>query len=187
MNFRTNFFCLVILLVAFVGCGGPAEEPADQADTAPAEATAEVEPTPDEQVAELEQMCADAGPAVAARQAEATLFERVGGRDGLQIVVADTVQRHLVNEQIKHLMANVNTDHLVTLVTDFLVVGTGGEGEYNGLDMASAHAHLELTNADFLAAGGDLGAAMEAAGWGENETQELLCAFVALRGEVVTR
>ena len=45
----------------------------------------------------------------------------------------------------------------------------------------------EIGIADFLAAGGDLGAAMGTAGWGENEQQELLCAFVALRGEVVTR
>ena len=51
-----------------------------------------------------------------------------------------------------------------------------------------AVAALYITlNADFLAAGGDLGAAMEGAGWGENERQEMLCAFVSLRGEVVTR
>jgi len=70
---------------------------------------------------------------------------------------------------------------------DLLVVGTGGEGEYNGRSMPDSHARLEMTNADFLAAGGDLGAAMKNAGWGENEQQELLCAFVGLRGEVVTR
>jgi hypothetical protein len=45
---------------------------------------------------------------------------------------------------------------------------------------------LNLSNADFLAAGSDLGAAMDAAGWGENEKQELLCAFVSLRAQVVT-
>ena len=68
-----------------------------------------------------------------ARQAETTLFERVGGRDGIHTVVADTVQRHLVNDQIKHLMDGVDADHLVMQVTDFLVIGTGGEGEYQSL------------------------------------------------------
>jgi hypothetical protein len=53
--------------------------------------------------------------------------------------------------------------------------------------MVDSHARLEMTNADFLAAGGDLKAAMESADWGEGEQQELLCAFVSLRGEVVTR
>jgi hemoglobin len=130
-------------------------------------------------------MCADAGPAMQGRQAETTLFQRVGGREGLRQVVEGTVQRHLENEEIRHLFDGVDTDRLQTLVTDFLVVGTGGEGEYAGRDMHAAHAHLQLTNAEFLSAGGDLGAAMESAGWGENEQQELLCAFVSLRGEVV--
>lgn len=187
MESRGKFVCLVILLVALAGCGGTAEEPEDQAVEAPPEPTAEVEPTPDEQVAGLEQMCAEAGAAIESRQAESTLYDRIGGREGIQIVVADTVQRHLVNEQIKHLLDGVDTDNLVAQVTDFLVVATGGEGEYSGRGMAEAHAHLELTNADFLAAGSDLGAAMESAGWGEDEKQELLCAFVSLRGEVVVR
>ena len=95
--------------------------------------------------------------------------------------------RHLVNEQILHLMEGVDADHLIAQVTDFLVVGTGGEGEYTGRTMAESHAHLELSNVEFLAAGSDLGAAMDAAGWGENEKQELLFAFVGLRDQVVTR
>lgn len=151
------------------------------------EVPAVVEQTPDEQVAGLEQMCAEAMEAITARQAEASLYDRVGGRDGIHTVVVDTVGRHQVNEPIKHLFEGGNPEHLIAQVTDFLVVATGGEGEYNGMDMVAAHANMGLTNAAFLAAGGDLGAAMESSGWGENESQELLCAFVSLRGDVVTQ
>jgi hemoglobin len=179
---KTNTLFLMMLLAICVGCSGPAEEPEAEVPEVVA-----AEPTADEQVAGLEQMCADAKPAMAARQAEATLFERAGGRDGIQIVVADTVRRHLENEQIKHMFVGVDPVRLESLVTDFLVIGTGGEGEYDGRNMTDSHARLEMTNADFLSAGGDLGAAMKQAGWGENEQQELLCAFVGLRGEVVTR
>lgn len=175
---------ILALLVIVAGCAGGGEEPTNE--TASRESTPEVtEPTPDEKVVELEQMCAGVAEAISARQAESSLYDRVGGREGLHTVVADTVQRHQVNEQIKHLLDEVDTDHLISQVTDFLVVATGGEGEYTGRDMHEAHAHMALTNADFLAAGSDLGAAMESAGWGENEQQELLCAFVSLRGEVV--
>ena len=183
MQSKLKHVCLLVVLVAVAGCGGATEK----AEAPATQAVVKAQPTPDEQVAGLEQMCAEAGPAMAARQAEATLFDRVGGRDGLQVVVADTVRRHLVNEQIKHLLDGVDADRLTMLVTDFLVVGTGGEGEYHGRDMVQAHAHLNLSNADFLAAGGDLGASMDAAGWGDGEKQELLCAFVALRGQVVTQ
>jgi len=151
-----------------------------------AQAPADAKPTADEQVAGLDQMCAAAGGAIAARQKESSLFSRVGGREGIHAGVAGTVARHQVNAAIKRTLEGVDADHLIAQVTDFLVVATGGEGEYSGRDMHAAHAHLSLTNSDFLAAGSDLGASMEAAGWGENERQELLCAFVSLRGEVVT-
>jgi len=170
------------------GCGGSSDgvsqesvrsQPEAQVPEAPA-------PTPDEQVAGLELMCAEAQPAMAARQAESTLFNRVGGREGLHVVVEDTVRLHQINEQIKHTLDGVDPDLLIERVTNFLVLGTGGEGEYHGRDMVGAHSHLNLSNADFLAAGSDLGAAMEVAGWGENEKQEMLCAFVGLRAQVVT-
>ncbi len=178
--------CATTSLLA--GCGGSSDgvspeagesQPEIQAQEAPA-------PTPDEQVAGLEAMCAEAQPAMAARQAEDALFNRVGGREGIHEMVADTVRRHQINEAIKHTLDGVDPDLLIERVTDFLVLGTGGEGEYHGRDMVAAHSHLNLSNADFLAAGSDLGAAMTAAGWGENEKQELLCAFVSLRPQVVT-
>jgi hemoglobin len=156
-------------------------------DGAAAQTAAAAEPTADEKVAGLEQMCAQAAEAIAARQKESSLYDRVGGREAIHAVVAGTVERHLVNAAIKHTLEGVDTDNLIKHVTDFLVVATGGQGKYGGRDMHSAHAHLSLTNTDFLAAGGDLGAAMATAGWGESEAQEMLCAFVSLRGEVVTQ
>ena len=183
MRSKVGIYFLFILLVGLVGCNGPAEETADPA----AEAIQETELTPDEHVAELETMCAEAAIAIEARQTEVSLYDRVGGREGIHAVVADTVARHQVNDRIVNFMVGVDPNHLISQVTDFLVIGTGGEGEYTGRNMVDAHAHLELSNVEFLAAGSDLGEAMDAAGWGENEKQELLCAFVELRSEVVTR
>ncbi len=181
MNSKARIFVLIILLVGLAGCSGPAEEAVEAVEEAVQEAVL----TPDQHVAEMEAMCADAAEAMTARQAEASLFDRVGGREGIHRMVADTVARHQVNETIVHTMEGVDPEHLISQVTDFLVVASGGEGEYIGRDMVEAHAHLSLSNAEFLAAGGDLGAAMDAAGWGEGEKQELLCAFVGLRSQVV--
>ena len=186
MNSKVSVLFLIILLIGLVGCS-PAAEEAEET-TAPSEAAAEeAEPRPDEQVAELEAMCAEAAEAMVARQAEASLYDRVGGRDGIHDVVVDTVARHQANDQLSHFMEGVDTENLISHVTDFLVVATGGEGEYTGRSMVDTHADMGLSNVDFLAAGDDLGAAMDGAGWGENEKQELLCAFVGLRSEVVTR
>ena len=178
---------LVLLIVAalgvVVGCAG--SEPAPPAEP---EAPVAVEaPSPEEQVAGLEAMCAEAQEAILARQAGPSLYERLGGRDAIHGVFEDVVQRHLVNEQIKNLMVGVDTANLVEQVTDFMSAASGGDVEYTGSDMVTAHAHLALTNADFLAAGGDVEAALVAAGVGADEVQEVMCMFVSLRGEVVTQ
>ncbi len=144
-------------------------------------------PTPDQQVAQLESMCAGAADAMKARQAQSSLYDRLGGRESILVVVQDVVRRHLQNEAIVRVMEGVDTDQLVVQVTDFLSAATGGDVAYKGADMVSAHAHLGLTNADFLAAGGDVEAALAAAGVGPAEIQEVMCAFVSLRGEVVTK
>ncbi len=74
---------LIPTLCALTGllaaCGGTEvsqEAAAPQPETQVQEVPA---PTPDEQVAGLEAMCAEAQSAMAARQAENTLFNRVGG------------------------------------------------------------------------------------------------------------
>ena len=163
---RSLLLVVAVLLVGILSCYGP--ETTEETPSEPV-ADAAAEPTPDEQVAQLEAMCAGAQEAMAGRQAAKSLYERLGGREQIHAVVEDVVRRHEVNDQISHLLEGVDTVHLVNQVTDFLVVGSGGEGEYEGLDMATAHAHLELTNADFLAAGADVGAAMTAAGVGADE------------------
>lgn len=186
MNFRIialPTLCLLTGLVAACGNQPPQEIAASPPKAPVQEAPA---PTADEQVAGLEAMCAEAQTAIAARQATSSLYERVGGRESLHTMVAETVRLHQINDPIKRVMEGVDPDHLTKQVTDFLVIATGGEGEYDGRDMVAAHAHLNLSNADFLAAGGDLGQGMTFAGWGDDEQQELLCAFVGLRPHVVT-
>lgn len=143
--------------------------------------------TPDQQVAQLDAMCAEAQPAMAARQAERKLYDRLGGRESIHAVVDDVVRRHQNNEAIAHLLDGVDLERLVNQVTDFLASATGGDVVYRGRDLRSSHARLELTDADFLAAGGDVEAALVAAGVGPEEIQEVMCSFVFLRGEVVTK
>ena len=190
MQLRTiRGLALAVTFLALVGCAGPEPAPEPKVEPEAQVATPEPtpEPTPDEQVAALEAMCADAQEAMQACQAETMLYERLGGRDAIHGVVADVVQRHLVNEQIKNIMVGVDTAKLVEQVTDFLSEASGGDVPYTGSDMVTAHAHLALTNADFLAAGNDVQAAMVAGGVGQNEIQEVMCMFVSLRGEVVTQ
>ena len=179
---------LMLALTMVVGCGGDAayEEPAEAAATEAVETMAEAIPL-DPAVAQMQADCAAAADAMAARQAESSLYDRLGGRDAIFAVTTDVVRRHRENPTIVHLMEGVDDERLIAQVTDFLSQGSGGDVEYHGMNMVDAHARFEMTDEYFLSAGGDVQAAMQAAGVGEEEIQEMMCMFASLRDEVVNK
>lgn len=152
----------------------------------PATLLAGDEMSPSEKLDALKRDCAASAEARAQRHAQAPLYERLGKRPGIEAVVRETVRLHGENETIVHLMEGVNRDHLVQQVTDFLASGTGGDVAYHGRDMTQAHAHLDINDAEFLAAGGDVAQAMRANGHGDEEIEEVTCMFVSLHEQVVT-
>lgn len=177
-----NRFIALIWLCALSMAVLPAKSSADGDGKSPESAEA---PSVADQLRGLEAMCSSNATAMAAHPPEESLYDRLGGREKIHEIVVEIVRRHNVNETIKHLLEGVNQKRLIANVTDFLVVGTGGEGEYHGLDMVEAHEHLKLTNAHFLAAGGDVMEAMKAKDCGEAEIQEVVCMFMSLRPDVV--
>jgi hemoglobin len=172
----------LILSSATTFAAGPAPKAEKAAVVAPAPA-----PTDAEQVSGLQKMCADNAPAIQKRQAEKTLFERLGKEPRIQTIAEKLFSAHSKNATIGHFFVKVKKDSFVKNVTDFLVVGTGGKAEYKGKDMVSAHKDLKVTNADFLAAGGDVKAVMAEMGYGENEVQEVVCALTSFVPVVVVQ
>lgn len=143
-------------------------------------------PPASEQVSALKQDCAASAEARSARHAEQPLFERLGGRAGIEAFVEETVRLHGENDTIVHLMDGVDRERLVQQVTDFLSAATGGQVTYEGQNMVDAHAHMDISDAEFLAAGGDVAQAMRGEGLGDAEVEEVTCMFVSLHGQVVT-
>jgi hemoglobin len=147
--------------------------------------TTQVELSPDEQVAALEAQCAQSAEARAARHAERSLFERLGGEEKIHALTRELVRLHLENEDVKHLFDGLDAEKVAHRVALFIISGTGGPAVYDGPELETSHAHMELTNADFLAAGGDVIQAMKNLGHGQNEIDEMVCALVGLRHRVV--
>jgi len=146
---------------------------------------AENAPTPQEQVLGFEKMCAANADAMAERQSENSLYERLGGSEKIHELVTEIVRLHDENPDFERFMPEVDQEHLIKMVTEFFIVGSGGPGEYTGKGMPEAHAHLKLTNADFVSAGGDVLQAMQNLEYGEAEIQEVICTLVSLRAAVV--
>lgn len=142
-------------------------------------------PTVAEKMAGLQGMCAESADARAQRQAAEPLYDRLGSYEKIHALTTEIVKRHNENPEIKHMFTNVDSKALATHVADFLAAGTGGTATYSGRDMPAAHAHLDLTDADFLSAGGDIIGAMKALGYGQNEIDEVVCILVSLKDQVV--
>lgn len=92
---------------------------------------------------------------------EKSLYENLGGAEGISVIVDDIIDRHLENEKIKHyfLALKENPEYFEQFkqhVKDFLGAGTGGDSEYKGRDMQSAHKGLNLSESDFLEAIDDI-------------------------------
>ena len=169
-NWIMAFFVMVMLSVAVGG--------ANDANHAPSVS---------EQIAGMQAMCAETAEARAQRQADEALYFRLGGYDRIHEFIREVVRLHFENDALDRIMVGIDGETLAKRVADFTAAGTGGPQTYNGRSMPAAHEHLHLTDADFLAAGGDIVQAMQTMDYGEDEITEFVCILVSLKEQVVLK
>ena len=142
-------------------------------------------PTVAEQITGMQAMCADTEQARAQRQADEALYFRLGGHDKINEFTTEVVRLHNQNPTIMPMLLHVNSEELASQVADFIEAGTGGPQIYTGRTLPASHDDLNLTDADFLSAGGDIVTAMKTMGYGENEITDFVCILVSLKDQVV--
>ena len=170
-----------IIVVLTTGCASFHKEP--ERVQAPA---IEQEPqSAKAQVAGIEAMCLKSADAIKQRQADKSLYLRLGGRDGIQELSTRLYAAHAANKQIGHMFEHVDRGPFIEHVTNFLVAHSGGEGTYQGRSMAQVHERFGISYSDFLSAGGDVQTVMKGLGYGEEEIQEAVCFLVSFVPQVV--
>jgi hemoglobin len=137
------------------------------------------------QVVELKAMIVATAQARAERQKAKPLYERLGGRAGIEPVVRDIIELHFTEEITKPLCKGVDKEKLIRHVVDWLGRAAGGPEQYTGRDMVSAHAHLHMTDVHFMAAGEQILRVLTKYGVPEPEKQEVLCAIVLHHDDVI--
>ena len=140
-----------------------------------------------EQMEGLVAMCDASATARAERQADTSLYERLGGYDRIHAMATEIVRLHTINERFRLMMKYVDSEDLATSVADFFAAGTGGTEKYTGRNMVDAHAHLGFTEADFLSAGGDVIQGMKNQGYGQDEIDEVVCIMVSMKDMVIAK
>jgi hemoglobin len=179
-----------ILLISFLACvasftsgcsdqGAEAGDPSNSGDAAT--------PTAMETLNAMVADCEACAEERAARHAATPLYTRLGGHEKITAFVAKLIEVHQQNEVVSPYMEGVDLERLSTNLVNFIGSGTGGPEVYEGRSVLDSHAGMGVTPEVFLAAGGDIGVAMEAVGWGADEQQEFMCILLSMMDDVLVK
>lgn len=116
---------------------------------------------------------------------EATLYERVGRRPGIEKIVDQIWINHTSNPAIKQRYAKSDPATVKRLVTEMCCAGFGGPEAYSGKDMKSAHTGMNINAVEFIAVCDDVLDALDKCGAGKREKDEILAILYSLKPEVV--
>jgi hemoglobin len=135
-----------------------------------------------------------------------SLFERLGGEQGLTQLVDDFTTRLLEDPRVnwsrkgldqggfrlfrgKPATWNESPQTVAMLkkhMVQFLALATGGPARYEGKNMRSAHANMHITNSEFDAAVGDIKATLDKQQIPNREQKELLAIIESTRPQIVS-
>ncbi len=73
-----------------------------------------------------------------------TLYEHLGGKQGIETVVDDFYKRVLADPEVNHFFEHTNMEKQRRHQTAFISYAVGGPNQYTGRSMEKAHAGLNL-------------------------------------------
>ncbi|MEP4147710.1 MAG: group 1 truncated hemoglobin [Halioglobus sp.] len=115
----------------------------------------------------------------------ASLYERLGGTDGITNIASDLVDIHMQNPRISPRYANSDVDKVKNGAATFFITGTGGPSVYEGKDMLATHKGMNIDAEEFLAVLDDALQALEKNNIGQREKEEVLYIFYSMKADIV--
>ncbi len=114
-----------------------------------------------------------------------SLFERLGGTQGITAIASDLVDIHVSNPRIAPRYAASDLAKVKHAAATFFISGTGGPKVYEGKDMLAAHRGMNIDNDEFVAVLDDAMQALEKNGIGQREKEEVLAVLFSMKGDIV--
>lgn len=134
-----------------------------------------------------------------------TLYDRLGGKEGVDAIVNDFVTRVLADptvnwerkgvkrgglsfrrgESLEWEASQENVERLKQHLAQFIAIKTGGPTAYSGVEMKTAHEGMRITNTEFDASVGALKATLDKLQLPNDEQKELLAIVESTRPQVV--
>jgi hemoglobin len=121
---------------------------------------------------------------------DASLFERLGGSEGISTLVENIVALHMENSAIgARFRPYLGTPEKLAVTKKhlcaFLEAGSGGTAEYAGRDMKEAHRGMNISAAEYMAAIDDILTALQRNGIDEQTQKDVLAIAYSLKGQIL--
>ena len=120
------------------------------------------------------------------RPGTASLYEKIGGHDALEVVVEDFYCRVLDDDHLAGFYAGANMKCVKARQVEFLSAVLGGPGPYSGTPMRQVHEGRGITMHHFAMVASHLADSLCAAGLHPDMITEILRAIAPLAGEVAS-
>ena len=115
-----------------------------------------------------------------------TLYQRLGGANGIAKLVDDVMAAHLINPVVKTRFESIkDLDHAKKMAREFFCAGSGGPEPYTGKDMLAAHKGMNVSEQEYLAVTDDIVGAMEKHKLSDDTKKDVIAILYSLKGNII--
>lgn len=118
---------------------------------------------------------------------EGSLYERLGGEEGIRAVVEEFYDRVLADDALAPLFAEADVAYLEDTLTSFLCAAAGGPERYDGPPVREAHRDVPLEPHHVWRAVSHLGASLEALDVPEEDADKVVNAVAIYEEDLLAR
>jgi hemoglobin len=115
-----------------------------------------------------------------------TIYDRIGGREAIEVVVEDFYVRVLADDQLCGFFSGTNMNRLKGKQVEFFAGALGGPEPYSGAPMKQVHQGRGITMHHFSLVAGHLADALAAAGVPSQTVTEILSAIAPLAPDITS-
>ncbi|MBE0642981.1 MAG: group 1 truncated hemoglobin [Bacteroidetes bacterium] len=121
---------------------------------------------------------------------QTTLYQRLGGAEGISALVDDIVDMHMNNPNVSaRFLPYKEKPELLAQVKkhtcDFFGMGSGGPEVYSGRDMPTTHRGMNISEAEYMFVVDDIMAALDKHGKDDGTKAEVLAIAWSLKAHIM--
>lgn len=128
-----------------------------------------------------------AGCAQSPTKPQASLYDRLGGKDAITAVVDVLSANVAADARVNQRFANANIKRFKAQMVELLCEASGGPCKYKGMDMKTVHAGMKISEAEFMAVAENAAKTLDSFKVPAAEKAEVMNLLASMMGDIVNR